>query len=142
MFALPSLPGFVLSQIRAAPSLTVAHCPTEINFFRSNSSMSWHDPAFQGLLVYTFTSVTGDELVHIRSRTRVELDDPCVGYWKPMWTFRWEEKGWFNEVELPVRVLNAVYAAAGLEKNTTEPGRGKTLPEKGWEVVRYWRMHE
>ena len=39
-------------------------------------------------------------------------------------------------------MLNAVYAAAELEIDGLEPERVKSLSEKGWDVLRYWRLQE
>jgi len=128
-----------LSRFCASPRLTVIHCPTYLDFSRSDSLPTWQDRTFQGLLIYSFTDGV-DELVHLRSPAKMD------GQWseneRPVSPSNWEEKGWYNSVEVPVGLLAAVYTVAGLDLAGLEPRRGATLPDKGWEVLRYWKVQE
>jgi len=138
---MPTLATVPFSEYHAAPNLTMIFCPAYLAF-SENALMppSHRDRNFQGVVIYSFIRENGDELLHVRSRQWV--DEKRFVCRCDIHTPRWSGKAWYNGEAVPVEVLNAVYAAAELEIDEVEPGRGMSLAEKGWDVLRYWGLQE
>ena len=134
------------SHICLAPSLTIISCPNHL--FPSISLSGYvnlpkpRDHAFQGVIIYSWTNnqANGDELIHVRNHVGID-EDQCTGKGCFICPLGWNDKVWWNDEEIPMNVLGAVYAAAGVQIMTMEPERGMALDERGWEVLRYWAAH-
>ena len=139
--ATPVLAEVSLAELHAAPNLTTVLCPTCLIFGGSNNPLpTWNDPSLQGSLVYSFFHASGDELVHIR--TRRWADRQWSDYMSnPSSPLTWTEIAWYNGEVVPESVLWAVYVVVGLEIGGLSPGRERTLPNAGWDILRCWRIN-
>jgi hypothetical protein len=127
---------------------------------------SWRDSGFSGIIFYSWARPrprplhtcprhernpdNPDELAHFRTRlqsneaeTETETEShspsPVMGVGRSSTSLpTWRDTAWYRGKKLPVRVLAAAYAAAGVVLGKTEPGRGLELPIEGWRVLDHW----
>ncbi|WWD19240.1 hypothetical protein CI109_103698 [Kwoniella shandongensis] len=143
-------------QVLQTPQLTTIHLPS-YDYLRYdpriNTDMdadhrdqdglgipTYDDPAFQGVVAYSWSNEHGDILVHLRSRTVSRTHDRRLIDSGVKYVGEWEEYAWFNGRALPIGVLASVYGATGMSPppHCGEPKRGMELASRGWAVLRIW----
>jgi hypothetical protein len=97
----------------------------------------FRDHAFQGLIIYSFDSAAGDELIHVRSHVSTG-DAVCKKERCIVCSMGWEDQAWWKGEIVPINVLGAAYAAGGVHLGGTQPARGLKMGKSGWDVLKYW----
>lgn len=98
-----------------------------------------NDRLFQGIAVRRFAGEYGD-LVHCRSRFRIDNGNPIKSGQLFLDETAWEEHAIYNGRPVPIETLAAVYAAEGLAIESNIEGRSLQLGEESTKVLQRWEM--
>lgn len=135
----------ILSKIQQAPNLAVIRCHDQMyvpieGSLSTSGKLGWREASFHGLVIYTYTNGVHEKLTHVRIRLRDHQD--CIRHRCEVCVLKWQDKVEWNGRSVPREVLQAVYAASGIDADKMEPGRDLGLPTIGWEVLRCWDMQQ
>jgi len=125
--------------LESTPRLTRIDCPrVDFAWAREGDKLpSWDTHAFAGLLIYSFIGDHETELVLTRLHTAMS-DMPCRGPRCIVCPMGWDDRAWWAGREVPLNVVSAAFAAEGFDLLKASPERGRTMGQKGWDVLRYW----
>ncbi|OXC67603.1 hypothetical protein AYX13_03895 [Cryptococcus neoformans] len=138
-----------LTQLFSTPRLTIIYCPTYSNYpmpdFNRKCEVEQlyfpeaNDRLFQGIAVRRFAGEYGN-LVHCRSRFRIDNGNPIESGQLFLDETAWEEHAIYNGRPVPIETLAAVYAAEGLAIESNIEGRSLQLGEESTKVLQRWEM--
>ncbi|KAK6906164.1 hypothetical protein I203_100148 [Kwoniella mangroviensis CBS 8507] len=150
-----SISPHVISHLLEAPNLLAVQFSSlsSLTINEVLDSSQWCDKRVNGVLIRSYINeITGEELFHFR---RLELlivqpkiyDSTYEDRYDGMKEckgdevdHRWVDHTSFRNATVPPPILKKVYKTSGEKLDWTTPGRGISLPETAWEVLRSWRV--
>ncbi|WVQ63768.1 uncharacterized protein L199_001922 [Kwoniella botswanensis] len=150
-----SISPHVISHLQAAPNLLAVQfsCLSSLSTSEVLDSSQWCDKRVNGVLIRSYLNeITGEQFYHLRRleflvvqpklydstyKDRYDGMKECKG---DEVDHRWVDHTSFKSATVPSPILKKVYKTLGEKLDWTTPGRGISLPESAWEVLRSWRV--
>lgn len=167
MLILPQIAHEILTlssiHLLQSPNLTSMYLPPHLEYTSRENVICPPHPnpnsgGYTGMIVHSFLTPSvphgiidknkGRQIIH--TRTKVTGEYPLLnrpeGWAEPYddgQGIHWEEKVFIESgKELPLRVLAAMYAAAGIRLADLPLTREHVLPDVCWNILRCWEMQQ